>query len=233
MKERNIKIGLALVLVVLVIGLIVAGTVLAGSSSQRSEAPVYWSWDFESGNTDNPVGTSSLVRTGNGISADYKTDGLTPGNAVTLWFIVFNYPDLCTPDQGGCSPDDLGPDTAAKGDFLVASGHVIGESRKGNFGGHLNAGDVSGSGLAEMICPDTMDCTSGLIEPEGALVVLATHDHGPALTGQELKEQISTFLGDCDEGFLGNEFGFATGPQDIPLEKGYCSTIQFSPHPPE
>ena len=28
----------------------------------------------------------------------------------------------------------------------------------------------------------------------------------PALTGQALKEQISSFLGDCDKGFLGNGF---------------------------
>lgn len=128
------------------------------------------------------------------------------------------------------SPLDLG-DTPAQGDFFLASGHVIGGSGKGNFGGHLNAGDTSRSGLAEMM-GGCENCTPGLINPEGALVVLATHDHGPALTDQVLKEQISTFLGDCDAGFIGNQFGFAE-EGDLPIPAGgFCSTIQFSPHLP-
>jgi len=233
MKERNTKIGFVLVLVVLVIGLVVAGTVLAGSPSKRSEAPVFWSWDFESGNTDNPVGTSDLVRTDDGISGNYMTDVLRPGNTATLWFIVFNYPEECAAGPYMCSPYDLGPDAAAKGDFLVASGHVIGGDGKGNFGGHLNAGDTSGSGYAEVNCPDTWDCAPGLIDPKGALVVLAVHDHGPKQSGQVLKEQISSFLGGCDGPFNGNEFGFATGLEDIPDAEGECSTIQFSPHMPD
>lgn len=228
MTERITRKSFVLILVLLVLGLIVVGTVLAASSPDK-DVPVYWSWDFESGNTDNPVGTSGLVRSGNGISANYKTDVLTPGNAATLWFIVFNYPENCTPDQGGCSPDDLG-DTAAQGDFFIGGGHVIGSDGKGNFGGHLKVGDTSGSGLAEVM--DCEDCTPGLIDPAGALVVLAVHDHGPAQTGQTLTEQISSFLGGCVGDFNGNEFGFATGPGDIPDNVGECSTIQFSPHMP-
>jgi hypothetical protein len=58
---------------------------------------------------------------------------------------------------------------------------------------------------------------------------------GPALTGQALEAQISSFMGDCHNGSLGNAFGFATGPEDIPdepHEAGKCSTIQHSPHRP-
>lgn len=125
--------------------------------------------------------------------------------------------------------------------FLLSSGHVIGESGKGNFGGHLYVGDRSGSGLAEMICSDPeVDCTEGvppgdtpgLIDPEGAMVVVAIHDHGPARTGQTLNEQIGSFLGGCVGDFNGNKFVFATGPQDMPDAEGECFTIQFSPHLP-
>lgn len=154
---------------------------------------------------------------------------------MTLWFIVFNNPELCgvEPNIGSdyCTPLDLGLEADAKGDFFFASGHVIGKSGKGNFGGHLNVGDMSGSGLAEMM--GCQDCTPGLIDSEKALVVLAIHDHGPAQTGQTLKEQIGSFLGGCVGDFNGNEFGFATGEQDLPDAEGECSTIQFSPHPPE
>ena len=147
MKERTSKKSFVLVLVALVVSLVAIGTVLAQGSSHRSESPVYWSWDFINKNTDNPVGTSNLVRTGNGISANFKTDVLTPGNAATLWFVVFNYPEECKAGPYKCSPLDMG-DTDAKGDFLFASGHVLGE---GNFAGHLNVGDTSRSGLAEMM----------------------------------------------------------------------------------
>ena len=229
MKERISKKGFVLVLVALVVSLVAIGTVLAKGPSNRSEAPVFWTWDFISQNTDNPVGTSNLVRTDNGISANFNTSGLTPGNAATLWFVVFNYPKECQAGPYKCSPLDMG-DTDAKGDFLFASGHVLGN---GNFAGHLNVGDTSRSGLAEV--RGCQDCTPGLIEPESALVILAIHDHGPALTGQALKGQISTFMGDCHNGSLGNAFGFATGPEDIPdepHEAGKCSTIQHSPHMP-
>ncbi len=223
----------SLTLAAIFLGLIFAGTALAERPAQESEAPVFWSWDFIDGNTDNPVGYSHLVRTASGISAQYKTDVLRAGNTATLWFIVFNDPTECVAGPYLCSPLDLGPDAAAQGDFLLASGQVIGRAGKGNFGGHLNVGDTSGSGYAEVNCPDTMDCAPGLIDPEGALVVLAIHDHGPRQTGETLVDQISSFLGGCVGPFNGNEFGFATGLEDIPDADGECSTTQFSPHPPD
>ena len=229
MKGKNVKKNFVLVFVVLVFSLVTAGTLLAKGPPNHSKSPVFWTWDFISGNTDNPVGTSKLLRNNNGVSAQFRSDALTPGHAVTLWFVVFNYPEKCLAGPYKCSPLDMG-DTEAKGDFLFASGHVLGN---GNFAGRLNAGDTSRSGLAEV--RGCQDCTPGLIEPESALVILAIHDHGPALTGQALKAQISTFLGDCHNGSLGNMFGFATGPEDIPdelHEAGMCSTIMHSPHRP-
>ena len=222
--------GLIVAAVVLVAVLITAGAALAGEQSER---PVFWSWDL--GGT--PIGISKLVRTDSGLSASFHTNELTPGNAVTLWFVVFNYPQLCS--DGRCGPDDMGLDKPAQGDFLFGGGHVAGSSA-GNFGGHLKVGDTSRSGLAERlvqrgVCQDIEACpTPGLTDPEGALVILALHDHGPALTGPALKEQISTFLGDCHAGDSGDPDGFATGPDDLPIPAGgYCSTIIRSPHMPQ
>jgi hypothetical protein len=214
---------------VLIAGLIVTGSVLASGSSERSDSNVYWSWDFMAQNTDNPTGTSKLNRTGNGLSASYNAEGLTPGNAVTLWFVVFNYPELCAGGPYQCSPNDMGNDMPAKGDFLFASGHVIAGNGNGKFGGQLNVGDTSRSGLAETL-EGCQDCTPGLIEPESALVVLAIHDHGPRQTGQVLNEQISSFLGGCVGEPNGNGFGFAENEGDLPDEYGECSTILMSPH---
>lgn len=36
------------------------------------------------------LGSSTLVRTDSGISATYRTEGLPSGQAITMWFVVFN-----------------------------------------------------------------------------------------------------------------------------------------------
>jgi hypothetical protein len=69
----------------------------------------------------------------------------------------------------------------------------------------------------------------GLVDPWNAEVILLLHSHGPALTGQTLKYQLTSFLGGCDV-FLGGADGFADGPGDIPTNVGECSTFQTSTH---
>jgi len=70
-------------------------------------------------------GTSSTIhRNKKGITVNFKTDGLIPGNAYTLWFVVF-----------GESP---GPPTGS----THAAGHIVGGSGKGNFSAHLSVGDL-------------------------------------------------------------------------------------------
>jgi hypothetical protein len=211
-----------------------AEVAIAESSSERDPAEVSYAdvnWTFD--DPSNPVGSSQLVRTKNGINGRLSTSGLSAGQAVTAWFIFFNNPELCSPLDGevepNCGLDDLGA-TPARADFHLVTGHVIGRSGRSTFAGNLKVGDLSTSGMNEFICSETQDCGIPLEDPTGALVVLAVHSHGPALTGQALKEQISSFSGGCDV-FLGPD-GFAAGRGDLPVEIGECSTIQMSPHAP-
>jgi hypothetical protein len=133
----------------------------------------------------------------------------------------FNNPEYCTTDP--CTlPDDLFT-PGVDGDFHFISGHVIDADGTATFGGHLQVGDVSRSGLAELGVPAV-----ALDNPYGAEVHLALHSHGPKVPGQVLKEQISSFTGGC-EVFLGPN-GFATDPMYLPDEVGECATIQFSIH---
>lgn len=234
-KSKRKKSYLIALAAALMIGVLATGLALAGDDAKPTPAPVYWTWGAPA------MGSSRLVRTASGVNASLDVGGLRPGNAVTGWIIVFNYPDECLE---GCGPADIfrpgyppgeGP---AKPDFFPISGQVIGESGRGHFAGTLRVDDIGHSGLAELKCPDTMDCTAGLMNPEGALIVLATHDHGPAQTGLTLKAQLSSFLGGCSfkadgsPDFNGDEYGMATGPGDIPDDVGECSTIQMSPHAP-
>ncbi len=66
--------------------------------------------------------SATLHRSNNGVTVNIKTTDLVPGDAYTVWFVVFN----------SGSPD--GPPSAV----LFATGHVIGGNGKGNFSAHLS-----------------------------------------------------------------------------------------------
>jgi len=95
------------------------------------------------------VGTSTLTRTGSGVSFSLQTAGLQAGHAVTIWWMVFN-------------PD--GPLSVQ-----YAAGHVIDEGGAAEFGGHLSVGDTDG----------VINNGPGLLDALGANVVLVVRDHGP------------------------------------------------------
>ena len=192
----------------------------AAANDHRSTENVYWWWDGAT-----VIGSSTLTRTPNGISANYQTTGLASGQAMTSWFIVFNNPDGCNNDPCAAPEDVFNPDADA--DFLLAAGHVTGNGPAATFSGYLPVGDASGSGMPEIGFPEL---ALGLLDPLNAEVMLALHSHGPAMSGQTLVDQISSFTGGCTS-FLGTN-GFANGPADIPANPGECSTFQLSVHQP-
>lgn len=208
-----------LLAVVLFVSVAFVAPASAAGPTHKSSAPAYWLWD-----STNPVGQSRLVRTENGLNAVYQTTGLPSGQAMTLWFIVFNNPFGCSTSPCSVPADLFNP--AAAADFLWGGGRVTGKN-KTTFAGHLAVGDTSGSGMIDIGSPDL---AIGLSNPMGAEVHLAIHSHGPALTGQDLIAQLTSFTGGC-EVFLGTD-GTADGPEDVPSEGGQCSTIQGSLHQP-
>lgn len=182
-----------------------------------STSPVHWMWD-----PSTVIGASRLVRTASGITAVFHASGVPHGHAMTLWFGVINNPEHCATSP--CTLADFS-NPLVQGDFLWGGGAVTGGSGKDHFGGHLKAGDASGSAFIEFGNPDA---AVGLINPLTAEVMLLIHSHGPAVPGQVLKSQLSSFLGGCQV-FNGPD-GFATGPGDIPDAVGECSTFQVSHH---
>lgn len=206
-------------------GLAAAGAAALPASAEargavRTTAPVYTWWDGQE-----VVGTSTLIRTRNGITARIRTTGIPQGNVVTLWAMFFNAPEECSADPCVVPADMFDPDTEA--DFHFLSGHVVGGGPTATFAGHLRVGTTDASGKAEL--PASMGAVAvPLTDPAGAEVIIALHDHGPAATGSTLRAQLSSFLGGC-ETFNGPD-GFASGPGDIPDDDGECSTFQRSLH---
>ena len=147
--KRRILVALALV------GLLSVVVVSRAGAATQTTSPVA----TFAGAT---VGTSTLTRTGSGISFSLATSELQAGHAVTIWWMVFN-------------PDD-------PLSVQYAAGHVIDDSGVAEFGGHLSVGDTDG----------VINGGPGLLDAQGANVVLVVRDHGPTDPGR-VNEQIHTF----------------------------------------
>lgn len=208
-------------------GLVLLNPGTAAASDHVSESPPIWTFAATP-----PAGKTRLIRSPNGLTAQFKTTGLTAGHVVTLWIMFFDNPEACT-TPGACDPAiDIGRD-GVRFDFHYAGGHVV-NGAKTTITGHLQVGEISTSGWAELVpiggAPPSF--VTPLTNPAGAQVILALHSHGPAQTGQTLAAQASSYLGGCNLPFLGDAAGFAQSPADVPALPGECSTIQLAFHMP-
>jgi hypothetical protein len=208
-------------------GLLLASSGAALASDHISSSPPFWTFAAPP-----PAGDTKLVRSPQGLTAKFKTTGLTAGHAVTLWIMFFDNPEACLV-PGFCNPEaDIGR-PGVRFDFHYAGGHIV-NGRNTTITGHLQVGETSTSGWAELVeigaAPPFF--ITPLTNPSGAQVILALHSHGPAQTGQTLVEQMSSYLGGCVLPFLGDAAGFAQSSADIPASPGECSTIQVAFHFP-
>lgn len=145
-----------------------------------------------------PNAIAQLTRTDAGVSGTIISTGLEPNHAHTLWWVVFNNPEGCV---DGCGLDDVlatvGPDAndnPANIGVFYASGHYVGATGAGGFGGSLLEGDTSncvpeGDGPFSALC-------NPLVDSHTAVIHFVVRDHGPMVPGQ-IMQQISSFTGGC------------------------------------
>lgn len=132
------------------------------------------------------VGASSLGRNERGINASVATSGLTPGDVVTVWIVVFNNPGACT--SSPCSADDRFVDEV-DAHAVYGGGHVIGGSGRAGYGLHLAVGDDSRE--------DLWGDGPALTDPFGAEVHLVLRTHGQKQPGN-VDDQIHTANEGCN-----------------------------------
>lgn len=167
------------------------------------------------------VGSSTLVRTDNGVSLRVETSALQPGDAATLWMVVANDPDDCEAGFPGLSACGPGDHLAGRGQMSVhyGAGRIVAEDGTAHYGTHLRVGDTSQA---------LFEGEPGLLDPRRAEVIAVIKTHGPKIPGLT-SEQLRTFAGGCADqrtppgltprpGMLGKP-----GPND-------CAEIQFSVH---
>jgi hypothetical protein len=123
---------------------------------------------------------SQLIRTDNGIAMDLHTFDLDPGSAYTVWWVIFNTPQGCSPAPDGtpmCGEDDIfdergrvSPNPDATISVTWATSNIIGDEGFGNFSAWLQKGHAMGEVLFG----------PGLEDPRGAEVHLVVRSHGRA-----------------------------------------------------
>jgi hypothetical protein len=157
-------------------------------------------------------GLSHLTRTGNMILVTVEAEGLVPGDAVTLWWVVFNNPAGCS--SGTCGDDEFEPgneDLLEDAEVAVgnASGNVVKSDGTLEFGGALRKNTMDdhqilfGAGFAS---PYLLT-----VDPDDAEVHIVGQTHGQGRGGKKLREQLTYFEANCTPS---------------------CADVQFAVHPP-
>lgn len=163
-------------------------------------------------------GAAVLTRLKNGVAMRLNTVNLTPKDAVTIWWVVFDEPTMCSDE---CGEDDIF-NLDADGEFILnadgsppvngagveaaqitvirADGHVIDEGGAAQFSSRLPIGDVSEALFG-----------GGLKNPLSAEIHLVVRTHGPAIPGK-----VDSMLYDVNGGCEG---AFPNPP---------CSDVQFA-----
>jgi hypothetical protein len=158
-----------------------------------------------------------------GLYATVSTTGLEPGEALTLWWVIFNKPENCSDSkcsdddafmvdetgtilrdaEGAPRPNEIGR-AATEFSMLTATGTIVDQDGSAKFLARLPVGDVNEAQFGP-----------GLLNPMTADVHLIIRTHGPAAVGV-LHEQMTTEWGGCPEGW----------PKDP------CGNVQAAAHVP-
>jgi hypothetical protein len=176
--------GLSLFVLLLALSLVRMQTAVAGGPAAVQQADVNWHPQSGAGMVDGAW--AQLVRNDSGATFTFHARDLMPGHVYTIWFVAVNNPAACATTP--CTPADaILNSEAVESDVIYGAGHVAGQSGNGTFGGHLSAGDWSGSWFG-----------NGFTNPHGAEIHLVLNDHGPMIPDL-VSNMLSTYRGGCTD----------------------------------
>ena len=173
--------------------LIFCSTAMADTDTQD----VLWFDDFS-----DTGGDSHLTRTDDMILITLEAAGLVPGDAHTLWWIVFNDPEGCS--DPGCGENDI---FTPEGE-LNEAGVIAAQIAIGNASGNVAKSDGTlefGGSLTQDAGADGHQVLFGAgfgdymltASPDDAEVHVIVQTHGQARGGKKLREQLSMVDSNC------------------------------------
>jgi hypothetical protein len=159
-------------------------------------------------------GDSYLTRYGDTILVSVELEDLTPGDAVTLWWVVFNNPGGCT-NPGFCGTVDADFTEAGIIAAQIGLGNATGNVVKSNgtleFGGILRQGSsddherIFGAGFGDHVLT---------ADPDYAEVHIVAQTHGQGRGGKKLREQLTYLEANCTPSC--KDVQFAVHPAPLP-----------------
>jgi hypothetical protein len=160
-------------------------------------------------------GTSYMTRLEDTVLLTLEATGLNPGDAITLWWVVFNNPAGCT--GGVCGDDEFDDDTGAA---LAAAGAAVGNA-SGNVvksDGSLEFGATLHQGMNDpehqVIFNAYFDDNGSILtaEPSAAEIHLIVQSHGKGRGGKKLREQLAYFEANCTPACADVQFAVHLAP---------------------
>ncbi len=181
------------------IAMLMVATTLTHAASGKKPAEQQFASMIDFNTADPVAGFGSLLRSKNHLKARLAMADLDPNTSYTVWWVVWNQPQLCAnaiPNVSSCGLGDL---TINGNAVLYAAGFVTGDDGTANLDLSLNAGRL----------PDGIDAPvpGKLKRGNGfkAEVHLVIRTHG-AINTDIIAEQLSLFAGGC-----ANELGQDNG----------------------
>jgi hypothetical protein len=190
-----------------------------GSTALAEAITKPMSWTPPSGETPGPIeGTSAVLEKGPfGVAMAIKSSGLTPGNVVTIWWVVIQKPQNCKSNP--CTPKEaMGSETETDSVASLAAGGVVAEDGTVSLASFLPIGDVKGN---------FFDTT--FHSPETAEYHLPMHNHGP-LDPSIAEDMLTSFRAGCADDSLPDYYP-TTALADGAAGDFNCKTVQAALFP--
>jgi len=87
------------------LAMVISGPAKAKGKDSKTDVFTFFNADGTPAAGD-VAGKADLKRSKEGVNLTVRTTGLEPGNAYTIWWVIFNDPEACSPT--GCSDADFG-----------------------------------------------------------------------------------------------------------------------------
>jgi hypothetical protein len=178
------KLSRFTLLAFLVLGLATPLTAIASALAISQTTTVNWHAQSGEGIVDGAW--AKLVRNDQGATFTFHATELNPGHAYTIWFVIVNDPSACAPTP--CtSADAILNSAGGNSDVICGAGHVVGNSGKASFSGHISTGELTNSWFGH-----------GFTNPWGAEIHLTLNDHGPMIPDM-VSNMLHSYRGGCTD----------------------------------